>query len=107
MADLNKPMGQLVKQKSSDKFNRLNGLFFYLIGFTILVGEGDLSIFERYQAMVGYGHPMGIACDIFKHGLTVFNRLFGVDDLSFQIETIDEVFKALLCFERRAFAGKV
>ena len=80
MPDFDKSIGQRMEQKPPDKRNRLHSGLLDLFGFTILVCKGDLPILEGEQTMIGYGHPMSVAAEIFKHVFGTFNWLLKVND---------------------------
>lgn len=48
---------------------------------TVSPGEGDFSILERNQAMVGNGHSMSVAAEIFKYLLRPTERALAVNAL--------------------------
>ena len=90
MPDFDKPIGQRMEQKTSDELNRLNSSLLDLSGFTILVRKGYLPIFKGAETVIGYGNPMGVAAEIFKHILGTLNWLLKVNDPLFEIQSIDE-----------------
>lgn len=89
MPDFDKSIGQLMEQKPSDKLHRLDSALLDLFGFPILVGKGNLPIFKGDQPMIGYGDPMGVAAEIFKHVFGTFNGLLNVNDPRVRIKAID------------------
>ena len=78
-----------MEQKTFDKLNRLDIGLLDLFGFTILVCKGYLPIFKGDQTMIGYGDPMGVAAEIFKHVFGMFNWLLNVNDPLVRIKAID------------------
>jgi len=88
MPDFDKSIGQRMEQKSSDKFNRIDGGLLDLFGFTIHVGKGYLAVVKRFQTMVGDGHPMGVAAQIFQYLFRVFNGIFQMNDPVFGLKGI-------------------
>jgi len=46
----------------------------------VLPTEGDLIVLESEQAVVGDGHPMGVAGEITQHMMRAAERRFGIDD---------------------------
>src|ERR1035438_3957390 len=45
----------------------------------VFPGEGDLAVFQRQQAVVGDGHAMGIAPQVFEHVLRTTERRLSVN----------------------------
>ena len=89
MPDFDKSIGQRMEQKTSDKLNCLDSAVLDLFGFTVLVCKGDLPIFKGDQTMIGYGDPMGVAAEIFKHVFGTFNWLLKMNDPPGRIKAID------------------
>src|SRR5210317_2001086 len=80
MADFDKSIGQCMEQKTSDKLNRFDGGLLELLSFTVLVCKGYAGIFKGNQTIIGYGDPMRIAAEIFKHILATFDWFLSVND---------------------------
>ena len=89
MPDFDKSLGQAMEQKTSDKLNCLDSGLLDLLGFTILVCKGYLPIFKGYQTMIGYGDPMSVSAEIFKHVFGTFNWLLEVNDPLVRKKAID------------------
>ena len=89
MADFDKSIGQCMEQKASNKLNCLDSGLLDLLGFTILVCKGDLPIFKGDQPMIGYGNPMSVSAEIFKHVFGMFNWLLEVNNPLGGIKAMD------------------
>lgn len=89
MPDFDESIGQRVEQKAPDELNRLHSGLLDLLGTTILVCKGYLPIFKGDQTVIRDGHPMGVASEILKDILGVFDWLFEVNDPLGGIEAID------------------
>ena len=66
MPDSHKPFGQYVQQKPPDELHRINRCRLHLVGLPVLVIEGHLAVFKRYDAMIGNRYPVGVTADILK-----------------------------------------
>ena len=86
VADFDEPVGQHVKQKTADELDgsKCHVLDFILIG-PVTIGEGHTIIFKRYDPVVGYGHPMGVAAKIVYDLLRAGKWPFGIDDPIFSL----------------------
>ncbi len=107
MPDFDKSIGQGVEQKTSDEFISLDSDLLDLLGFTIFVCKGYLTVFKGYQTVIRYGHPMGVTSEIFKDVLGVFDWVFNVNDPLVRIKTIDQLLEALRCLVGSTFTGKM
>ena len=64
-----KPGGQDMKQKSADEFTGVKrhraarG-----VGFPATIEKGDFAIGHGLDAVIGNGHPMGVATQVFHDG---------------------------------------
>src|SRR5215831_20867928 len=54
-------------------------VFFLPPIFAISITQGDLTVLDRKDAVVGQRHAVGIAAKVVEHGLWRAERLFGVD----------------------------
>ena len=45
-----------------------------------LAGKRDHAIFERDDALIGYGHPMGVPAEILKDVFRMLDRFLDIDD---------------------------
>jgi len=81
VTDAHEAIGQDVKQEAADEFMGLkrDRLFFIPI-FAISITQGDLTVLDRKDAVVGQRHAVGIAAEVIEDGLRRTERLFGVDD---------------------------
>ena len=62
---------------------------------TVSPGEGNFSIHERNQAMVGNGHSMSVAAEIFENLLRPAEWAFAVNHPFVAIEVANEGMKRL------------
>ena len=62
---------------------------------TVSPGEGNFSILERNQAMVGNGHSMGVAAEIFENLLRPAEWAFAVNHPIVAVEVANEGMKGL------------
>jgi hypothetical protein len=46
----------------------------------ILIGEGHFVVLHRFDPVIGYGHPMGVAPQIVEHLFGTCKGAFGVND---------------------------
>ena len=58
-------------------------VFFLIPIFSISITQGDLSVLDRKDAVIGQRHAVGVAAEVIEHGLWRTERLFGVDDPAF------------------------
>ena len=72
----------------------------------MLVGEGYHTVLERYDAMIGDGHPMGVASKIGKHPFRMFDGLLHINDPRFTVEDVFESLESLRCLIWCADTGK-
>ena len=75
MPDSDKSPGQAVEQKPSDKFHRSDGDRFGAVFFSVFGAKGHHGVFEGFDAAVGNRHPVGVASQIFKDVLGLFDRI--------------------------------
>ena len=62
---------------------------------TVSPCEGNFSVLERNQAMVGNGHSMGVAAEIFENLLTPAEWGFAVNHPIVAVKVADEGMKGL------------
>ena len=62
---------------------------------TVSPGEGNFSVLERNQAMVGNGHSMGVAAEIFENLLRPAEWAFAVNNPIVAVEVTNEGMKGL------------
>ena len=81
VTDAHEAIGQDVEQEAADKFLGVkgDGLFSIPI-FSISITQGDFSVFDLEDAVIGERHAVGVAAEVIEHGLWRAERLFGVDD---------------------------
>ena len=70
-----------MKQEATDKFLGIKeeGLCLITV-FAISVAQGDLSVFDSEDAVIGQSHTMGVAAEVIEDSLWRAERLFRVDD---------------------------
>jgi hypothetical protein len=80
VTDAHEAIRQDVKQEAADEFMGLKRDRLFLIPiFAISITQGDLSVLDRKDALVGQRHAVGVAAEVIKHGLWRAERLFGVN----------------------------
>jgi hypothetical protein len=68
VTDAHEAVGEDVKKESSDKFHGRQCHGFKLASiFAIPVEESNVAVFDSQDAMVGQGHPMGIASQVVQN----------------------------------------
>ncbi len=81
MADPHKALGQDVKQEAADELGGLQSHDAWSLLMTVVsAAEADLVGLTGEQALVGDGHPVGIASQVLQHLLWTPKRRFRVDD---------------------------
>ena len=87
VTDFNKPGRENVPQKPADELRGGDGHQPLVSGPAIVPGlEGDFPLIQAHQAMVGDGHPVGVAAEVMIGVLGAAERPFGVDDPLFSSE---------------------
>ncbi len=80
MSDLYKTPGQDMEQKATDELGRLQGHGGPLTCLGIVLpAEGHVAIFKSDQTLVGDGHAMGIARQVFQDLVRSSKGFFGID----------------------------
>ena len=80
MTDAHEAIGQDVKQEAADEFLGVKGEGRFSVAIlSISITQGDLTVLDRKDALVGQRHAVGIAAEVIEHGLWRTERLFGVD----------------------------
>jgi hypothetical protein len=84
VADADQAFGQHVKKKSAQELMGGNGhdLLFAAVGI-VSPAEGDATVFEGHEPMVGDGDPMGITGQVVENVLGAAEGRLGVDDAVF------------------------
>ena len=81
-----------MQQKAAQKFLCGQWQFFLHVSMrAISPGECHFSILERNQAMVGNGHSMRVAAEIFKNLLRSAERAFAINNPMGAVEVANEV----------------
>ena len=81
VTDAHEAIGEDVKQEATDKFLGIQeeGLFLIPI-FSISVAQGDLSVLDLENTIVGERHAVGVAAEVIENGLRRTERRFRIDD---------------------------
>ena len=80
-----------MKQKAAQEFLcRQRQLFLHVSMCTVSPCEGNFSVLERNQAMVGNGHSMGVAAEIFEDLLRPAKWPFAVNHPIVAVEVVIE-----------------
>ena len=96
VADAHETFREQVKQKAAQEL--LCGqchIALHVSMRTVSPAEGNLSILERDQAMVGNGHSMCVAAEIFENMFRAAEWALAVDDPIFTVEVVNEGIKRL------------
>jgi len=80
-----------VQEEPSDKLHCGDGDRFCLVFLPVFGGEGYHAVFKFFDAVVCNGHPMGIACKIFKDVFRAFYGITHTDHPVFRIQFVLEV----------------
>ena len=79
--DLYKSARQYMQEKPPDELNGIQGRLFDLVAILrIAPAKADPSILQLHQSSIGYGHPVGVSCQILEHLLGAAERGLGVND---------------------------
>ena len=100
MADSDKALWQAVEQKSSDKLHGADGNRLGAIFLSVFGSKGYPAVFEQLDATVCNGHPVGVACQLFKDMFGTFYGIAHSDDPVFGIQL---VFKLLVVIREFVF----
>ena len=79
MTDSDESFWQGMEQEASDELYGVNGNLLDLLCVTISVCESDPALFEGYDALIGYGHPVRVTAQVFKNVLRTFDRFLHID----------------------------
>ena len=91
VADAHEPFRKHVKQKTAQEL--LCGQCHIALNVsmgTVSPTEGDLSIRKRDQPVVGNGHSMGVAAEIFENMFRAAERALAVDDPIFVVKVLNK-----------------
>lgn len=81
MPDLGKMVGQHMYQEAPYELTGSQAHLLLLVAIPVVTPlEGDHSVFKFQNAIIGDGHPVGIASEVFDHFTGVFERRLAVDD---------------------------
>jgi hypothetical protein len=70
-----------VGQEAADKFVGIEDhRFFSVLIFSVPVTEGDLTVLDVEDAVIGEGDAVGITAEVIEDSLWGAERLFGIDD---------------------------
>jgi hypothetical protein len=96
VADAYETFGKRVKQKAAQEL--LCGQWHIALNVsmcTISPTEGNLSIVKRDQPVVGNGHTMGVAAEIFENLFRAAERALAIDHPILTVEVANEGMKHL------------
>ncbi len=82
-----------MEEEAADKFMGGECDAFRFSIFSILHGEGDFSVIDAFDPMVGNGNPMRIAPEIFEDVFGATEGAFEVDVPFLFLRGIDQSFK--------------
>ena len=91
MPDSDKTPWQAVQEEPSDKLHSRDGDGFCPLLLSVFGTEGDHAVFKFFDAAVGNGHPMGIACQVLKNIFRTLDRLAYTDHPALFIQHVPEV----------------
>src|SRR6266852_4724404 len=78
--DAHKAFRKDVQEEAAQEFiERKSHQLLFVVVSRIAPAKGDLPFDKRDQAMIGYGHAMGVAPQILEHILGATERWFRVD----------------------------
>ena len=105
MPDSDKAFWETVQKKAPDKLHSRDSDRFCPLFLSVLGGEGDHTVFKFFDAAVGNGHPVSIACQVFEDMFRALDRLAYTDHPVFCIQHFFEVTVSSACkFECTGFA---
>ena len=74
-------VGQDVEQEAADKFLGLQRYRLFAIAVSsISIAQGDFSVLDLENTIVGERHAVGVAAEVVEDGLGRAERLFGIHD---------------------------
>ena len=80
VTDTHEAIGEHVEEKTADEFVSIKGQSLFSIPlFSVPVAEGDLTVFEGEDTVIGQSHAVGIAAEVVEHGLWRAERLLRID----------------------------
>lgn len=107
VANAHEALWKQMKQKAAQEFLcRQWQLFLHVSMRTVSPGECNFSILERNQAMVGNGHSMGVAAEIFENLLRPAEWAFAVNHPMGAVEIVNEGAKCLRIRKMLQFSVK-
>ena len=80
VTDAHEAIGQDVEQEAADEFVSIkeDGLFSISI-FSISIAQGDFSVFDLENTVVGERHAVGVAAEVVENSLRRTEGLFRID----------------------------
>ena len=80
MTDAHKALRQDMEEKTPDEFLGIKrqGLLSISI-FAISITQGDFSVFDLQNTIIGERHAVGVAAEIVENGLRRTEKLLGID----------------------------
>ena len=80
MTDAHEAIGKDMEQEPADEFHGIKRHDFAGVHVAaVLVVEHDLAVMHGNNAMVGYGHPVGVPAEVIEHLFRPGKGLLGVD----------------------------
>jgi hypothetical protein len=89
VTDMDEVVGPGVEEEAAEEFFCLEGHGALAVMGVVLVAEGDLAVFEGQQSVVGDGHAVSVAGEVFEYAEGVGEGGFGVDDPFFLGATME------------------
>jgi len=90
MTNSHERIGKYVKQESADKLlGRYSHLLALITIATVSVPEGDKTILDFHDAVVGNGNAMRISAEIIKHLVRTVERCLGIHNPIFFPDLVD------------------
>jgi hypothetical protein len=81
VTDAHEAIRQDVKQEAADEFMGVKGdCLFSVAILSISITQGDLTVLDRKDAVVGKRDAVGVAAEVIEDGVRRAERLFRIDD---------------------------
>jgi hypothetical protein len=81
VTDAHETIREDVEQEAADKFAGLQRHRLFSIPISsISIAQGDFSVLDLENTVVGQRHAVSVATEVIEHGVRRAKRLFGVDD---------------------------
>ena len=107
MTYFNKPVGQDMKKKSSDKFMATQGHYFSLSTIGIITPEkGDLALFKFDDTVIADSNSVSISAEVVKDPFYAVKGRFAIDNPFLMVELSAKSFKFIQLFYMTDTRGK-